>query len=235
MINMLSIRYDSTRTANHPRTDRLLRRPARPLAGDHTACRDAMENGQDQDTRPSRGGNQGPRFWMAAMSGGYPSFERAVQGIRERVEIDANGCWIWPGSKLPKGYGTIGIKGRTRYTHRVIFESAHGQIPTGTQIDHLCRQPSCCNPEHLEAVTPAENTRRGLSSTLARARRGKKTHCPRGHVLAGDNLYVDARGYGSCKACRSLKHAEWAEKRRSNQRLTASLPQSGPSIGGESH
>lgn len=147
-----------------------------------------------------------------------------VRKIAERVTVDGYECWIWQGNKLPKGYGVISFGGSTAYTHRLMYEGEHGPIPAGMQIDHLCRQPSCCNPAHLEVVTPQENTLRGNSPRLARERGGKKTHCPRGHAYTDENTYVSAKGGKSCRICRSLKHAEWAEKRRQRARSTALLP-----------
>ena len=36
-----------------------------------------------------------------------------------------------------------------------------GSIGDGLVIDHLCRNPRCVNPDHLEPVTTAVNTLRG--------------------------------------------------------------------------
>ena len=91
------------------------------------------------------------------------------------VKVDKNGpvpaarpdlgpCWLWTGTKLPKGYGSFYyLAGRRAYAHRFAYELLVGPIPADRpQIDHLCRVTSCVNPTHLEPVTNRENTLRGL-------------------------------------------------------------------------
>lgn len=78
-------------------------------------------------------------------------------------------CWIWNQSKNRAGYGYAHCHGsnRTMSAHRFIYEEFVGAIPEGLVLDHLCRVPSCVNPEHLEPVTQKENVRRGLRGMLA--------------------------------------------------------------------
>lgn len=75
----------------------------------------------------------------------------------------ATPCHIWQGNISPQGYGKM--KGGIS-THVWFWEQAHGPVPAGKEIDHLCRVRRCCNPEHLEPVTRAENSRRGNRSKL---------------------------------------------------------------------
>lgn len=74
-------------------------------------------------------------------------------------------CWIWQLGSL-NGYGKVTRNGKQMGAHRAYYEEYIGPIPAGMQIDHLCRVPSCVNPEHLEAVTQAENGRRGANTKL---------------------------------------------------------------------
>lgn len=74
--------------------------------------------------------------------------------------VDDAGCWIWQGAPGKNGYGRMSIGDRLQYVHRLSYEHHVGPIPDGLTIDHLCRVRMCINPEHLEPVTFAENTRR---------------------------------------------------------------------------
>lgn len=85
-----------------------------------------------------------------------------------------DGCWIWTGPKK-RGYGLYTVRlvdehGNRRTTsiraHRGVYEALIGPIPAGLTLDHLCRNPSCVNPAHLEPVTQAANNRRGKNVTL---------------------------------------------------------------------
>lgn len=77
-------------------------------------------------------------------------------------------CWIWQ-MKIHKttGYGTVRVAGKDWLAHRWYYEQAHGPIPEGMQVDHLCRVRTCVNPGHLEVVTPKENTRRSEAAKLS--------------------------------------------------------------------
>lgn len=80
----------------------------------------------------------------------------------------ATGCWVWQRGTDKLGYGRAHSNGGTELAHRVIYERHRGSIPEGLQLDHLCRNPSCVNPDHLEPVTNAENCRRGVRAKLTR-------------------------------------------------------------------
>ena len=71
--------------------------------------------------------------------------------------IQGPGCWEWSGSKS-RGHGRLDVRGKTGYAHRFSYEVAHGPIPDGMQIDHVCHNRGCVNPSHLRAVTPKQNT-----------------------------------------------------------------------------
>ena len=127
-----------------------------------------------------------------------------------RMEPDSRtGCWLWFGTTTPTGYGQIGVRGKTRYAHRVMYEAHRGPIPDGLEIDHRCRVRHCVNPEHLELVTHRENQRRG-----AVARNAYVTFCPSGHEYDEANTYHLPDGRRNCRACRRAREAARYWRRR---------------------
>ena len=98
------------------------------------------------------------------------------------VDLDTP-CVIWAGGVNNSGYGH----------HREVFEHAHGPIPTGLVIDHLCRIRRCINTSHMEPVTQRVNVQRGMV--------GSKTHCKNGHTYDEINTYVRKEGRRMCRAC----------------------------------
>lgn len=79
---------------------------------------------------------------------------------------DATGCWNWQLSLDHHGYGMAYIDGKRIGAHRLIYQRERGPIPDGMPLDHLCRNPRCVNPGHLEPVTQAENVQRGNHAKL---------------------------------------------------------------------
>lgn len=97
-------------------------------------------------------------------------------GIAYAIDPDT-GCWNWIGDKDALGYGRLRERGSKRrlLAHRVSWESVNGRVPEGLELDHLCRNPPCVNPDHLEAVTHLVNMRRALAKiTLEQAREVKR-------------------------------------------------------------
>jgi len=107
-------------------------------------------------------------------------------------------CWIWVGGVDKDRYGRFCVNGGYIRAHRFSFELSKNRIPEGFQIDHLCRNPSCVNPEHLEAVTPRINTLRSNNITAKNAR---KVRCIRGHELNEENTRIRKNGNGACRTC----------------------------------
>lgn len=116
-------------------------------------------------------------------------------------------CWIFTGQINNKGYGLIWFRGSKRAAHVVAYELLVGPIPTGLELDHLCRNTKCIRPEHLEPVTHAENQRR---LSLA------QTHCRRaGHAYTADNTYREpVTGRRRCRTCARIADARRAPRRK---------------------
>jgi hypothetical protein len=74
-------------------------------------------------------------------------------------------CWIWQRAMDGNGYGST----YTEKAHRMMYRRYVGAIPTGLDLDHLCRQRACVNPAHLEPVTRAVNTQRGVRAKLSQS------------------------------------------------------------------
>lgn len=118
------------------------------------------------------------------------------------------GCLRWVGAHIKSGYGHIGVEGKARSVHRVSYEVFKGPIPEGLEIDHLCHVCDCFNPEHLEAVTRAENIRRSSNQTGVNMR---KTHCK--HEFSEPNTLYSSGG----RICRTCRWA-WDKARREKKR-----------------
>lgn len=110
-------------------------------------------------------------------------------------------CWIWTASKDLDGYGRFFLEGRSISSHRFSYEHWNGKIPDELQIDHICRNRACVNPEHMEIVTSKENTLKGSGPTAVNSR---KTHCPQGHEYSEENTY-NSNGARTCKICKKLR------------------------------
>lgn len=111
--------------------------------------------------------------------------------------VRADGCWEWTGARTPDGYGLMADGGKCRRSHVVIYTRAKGPVPDGLQLDHLCRNRGCVNPDHLEPVTNKVNSLRGEGFSAVNA---KKTHCPAGHPYDEANTYRDKKGR-KCWTC----------------------------------
>lgn len=77
--------------------------------------------------------------------------------IRGLVTVAPNGCWIWQGYRYPNGYGCLTDDGVGGYAHRRAWEAVNGPIPDGMHAHHTCRNRACCNPDHLEILTPQQH------------------------------------------------------------------------------
>jgi hypothetical protein len=132
-----------------------------------------------------------PNQW----TGPRPLLDRFAEKV---ASVEGSECLEWIGARGGSGsYGKFCIEHvrpahpLTDYSHRVSYELFVGDIAEGMEVDHLCRNGMCVNPEHLEVVTPQENKARTTT-----------THCLRGHEKNEANLYVYPDGRrGYCRVC----------------------------------
>lgn len=128
----------------------------------------------------------------------------ALKALTERFWAKVNktdGCWLWTGCIWPGGYGRFSVGRRKRYrAHRIAWVLTHGSIPDELDALHKCDTPLCVRPDHLFLGTHDDNMKDCASK--GRTRCAKKTHCPQGHPLSGDNLYT-YRGERCCRQCKN--------------------------------
>ena len=138
------------------------------------------------------------------------------------VEVDDNGCWFLlvtgrAGTSARKkpmadGYVEMNVPGgrRSLRAHCVMYETFVGPIPPHAQLDHLCRVRACCNPDHVEPVTPRENTLRGQGIGAINA---VKTHCVNGHEFTPENTYIRPDDGGrSCRKCGVIRANKYRKR-----------------------
>jgi HNH endonuclease len=136
-------------------------------------------------------------------------------------------CWHWLAQKTQRGYGKIKISRKWVLAHRAAWIMTYHTIDTTLTLDHLCRNPACVNPKHLEQVPMRVNTLRGMSGPANNAR---KTHCRRGHPFDAyntaltnknnDGIYVSRR----CRTCHRDATRTARQRKRAQARHTRNTP-----------
>lgn len=113
-----------------------------------------------------------------------------------------NGCWIWMGARNSDGYGNLQAEGRYWKAHRYAWYLLRGSVPS--ELDHLCSNRMCVNPDHLEGVTHAENNKRSGR---------RKRFCPQEHALTDENRYWNGKN-NECLLCRRERNREYMRRKR---------------------
>ena len=113
---------------------------------------------------------------------------------------------MWTGYVDKYGYGRFRVASQKVGAHRVAYELFNGVIPTDMQVDHICFNRSCVNPEHLQLLSPAENKKR-------RKIRVDKV-CKNGHDLYNENTIVRKDGSVKCRICENKRQREWIKNKR---------------------
>ena len=121
------------------------------------------------------------------------------------------GCWLWQGRFTSNGYGvhaTAYDHGYSQLAHRYFYESRVEKIPEGMELDHLCSTPACVNPDHLEEVTAAENSRRKPSTKLdmQKVRRIRALYC-RGN--SSQSQLAKVFGVSRATICAVVSNRNW--------------------------
>ncbi len=132
-----------------------------------------------------------------------------AERFHQRYVAEAlTGCWLWDG-QLVNGYGKFWNGMHSLYAHRYSFVLHRGAIPDGMVVDHKCNNPSCVNPDHLQAISQRANLMR---STSAKAKlNSSKDNCPQ----CGGAYHFTKCGSRSCRRCRAramrILRARWKQ------------------------
>jgi len=121
-------------------------------------------------------------------------FQHHNNGRRSNYVVDERGCHVWQGQPSQR-YPSLKIKGRPKHVHVWAWEQAKGAIPQGMVVHHVCGNTRCCNVEHLEIVTAAENAQHASHTrlTMAKAERIRRL------AQAGHTYRELAEEYGVSK------------------------------------
>ena len=125
-----------------------------------------------------------------------------IDKLFSKMTLDGD-CWVWTGA-LSSGYGNFWSNKKAYRTHRVAYIEFVDEIPSHLELDHLCSNKSCFNPDHLEAVTHQENINRWFNHI------GSDKQCKNGHSRNRENTRYDTLASGrtqvACRPCDRIAH-----------------------------
>jgi hypothetical protein len=141
--------------------------------------------------------------------------ERFWDNVEQLGPDNLESCWTWT-APTSHGYGYLRVNGRRSPAHRLAYEALRADIPPGLVIDHLCRNPPCVNPWHLEPVTQGVNVLRGVMIQRGSEAGRSRTHCTNGHEFTPTNTYIrpGTGGHRTCRTCNRQKVSEYRERQR---------------------
>ena len=123
-------------------------------------------------------------------------------------------CWLWTGTVASHGYGNVGVNGKITYTHIYARLITYGPHKQGLELDHLCRNRLCCNPDHLDPVTHTENM---LRSPIAKVAQSGK--CSKGHVIDETAYVIPGTAQRRCRVCLQENNRIRAAKRKKERAI----------------
>lgn len=141
--------------------------------------------------------------------------ESLMRRFWSRVQMgDRNECWPWTAG-MRNGYGAIKHENKVFSAHRVAYILANGTPEKGLVIAHKCDNRKCCNPSHLEAITPGQNNTDARGRCVIHFNRGEQI--PTATLTEQDVRNVmsmrKATGHGARVIGRNLNLPESAVKR----------------------
>jgi hypothetical protein len=120
-----------------------------------------------------------------------------IERFIERIEF-TDTCWNWTGHLDTNGYGQIRVAGKKPMVHAFGWNTFVGPIEPGLELDHLCRNRRCVNPDHLEPVTRQVNLQRAAAANVL-------TACRHGHPFTAENTRITPDGHRRCQTCARLR------------------------------
>lgn len=134
--------------------------------------------------------------------------------FKNNYVITKNDCWEWI-KFTNKGYARFNNGEKIVDAHRWYYQIYKKiKLERNEHLDHLCRNRKCVNPNHLDVVSNKTNWLRGKSITRLKS---LQTHCIQGHLLAGENLYVN-NNKRRCNKCHAINEKKYRLKKRTINR-----------------